>query len=153
MRWQSRTGNPAQPEDARMSLAEHLRELRRRMIIAALAVIVGTAVAFVFHGHLQHWLTRPYCSLPATYRFEPGKCTLVVTGVLDPFTVTLRLSFYAGLVLSSPVWLWQLWRFVTPGLYNRERRWALMFVGSSMVLFALGGLFAYLTLHKGLRFL
>src|SRR3954462_13305135 len=133
MRWQ-------QPEDSRMSLTDHLHELRRRLVIAVLAIIAGTAVAFAFHGHVQHVLTRPYCSLPSTYRFEPGKCTLVVTGVLDPFTVTLRLSFYAGLILSSPIWLWQLWQFVTPGLYNRERRWALTFVGSSMGLFALGGL-------------
>jgi sec-independent protein translocase protein TatC len=77
----------------------------------------------------------------------------VVTGVLDPFTVTLRLSLYAGLILSSPVWLWQLWRFITPGLYRNERKWALAFVGSSLVLFTLGGLFAYLTLSKGLHFL
>ena len=106
MRWQDRADGRRHPEDSRMSLAEHLRELRRRMIIAALAVIVGTAVAFAFHGHIQHFLTKPYCDLPASYRFEPGKCTLVVTGVLDPFTVTLRLSLYAGLILSSPVWLW-----------------------------------------------
>ena len=63
---------------------------------------------------------------------------LVVGGVLDPFTVTLKLSLYAGLLLSSPVWLWQLWQFVTPGLYNRERRWALGFVGASVGLFAAG---------------
>jgi sec-independent protein translocase protein TatC len=153
MRWQDRTGDRAHPEDSRMSLAEHLRELRRRMIISALVIIAGTAVSFAFHGHIQHFLTKPYCDLPASYRFEPGKCTLVVTGVLDPFTVTLRLSFYAGLILSSPVWLWQAWKFITPGLYLRERRWALTFVGTSLGLFALGGMFAYLTLHKGLRFL
>ena len=136
-----------------MTLAEHLRELRRRIIIAALAIIAGTIVAFVFHHAILHWLTRPYCSLPPSYRLVHDKCTLVVTGVLDPFTVTLRLSLYAGLVLSAPVWLWQLWKFVTPGLYQRERRWALAFVGSSMVLFTMGGLFAYLTLSRGLRFL
>ncbi|MDQ1698059.1 MAG: sec-independent protein translocase protein TatC, partial [Frankiaceae bacterium] len=60
---------------------------------------------------------------------------------------------YAGLILSAPVWLWQLWRFITPGLHGNERKWALSFVGSSMVLFALGGLFAYLTLSRGLHFL
>src|SRR3954447_15822572 len=142
------------PDEARMTLAEHLRELRRRIVIAVLAIIVGTIVAFVFHTHIQSVVTGPYCSLPASYHKLTGNsCTLIVTGILDPFTVTLRLSLYAGLLISSPVWLWQMWRFVTPGLYNRERRWALTFVGSSMGLFALGGLFAYLTLHKGLRFL
>ena len=136
-----------------MSLADHLRELRRRLIIAAAAIVVATIAAFAVHGHILHVLTKPYCSLPASYRLVHDRCTLVVTGVLDPFTVTLRLSLYAGILLSSPVWLWQVWRFVTPGLYQNERRWALGFVSSSVALFGLGGLFAYFTLSKGLHFL
>jgi len=136
-----------------MSLIEHLRELRRRVIIAAIAVGVGTAVAFALHAHVQHFITRPYCDLPTRYRFDPHRCALIVSGVLDPFTVTLRLSLYAGLLLSSPIWLWQVWQFVTPGLYQRERRWALIFVGSSVALFVAGAATAYVTLPNGLRFL
>jgi sec-independent protein translocase protein TatC len=137
-----------------MSLIEHLRELRRRTIIAAVAIVAGTIVAFVFHTQVQHLVTRPYCDLPAHYhQFGNQRCALVVSGVLDPFTVTLRLSLYAGLLLSSPVWLWQLWQFVTPGLYKRERRWALSFVSSSVLLFAAGAVVAYVTLPNGLRFL
>lgn len=136
-----------------MTLAEHLRELRRRLVIASIAVIVGTAVAFAFHGWLMKVITRPYCSLPAHYRFIESKCTLVVTGVLEPFTVTLKLSLYAGLLISSPIWLWQIWRFVTPGLYQRERRWAVSFVASSVLLFAAGAFVAYFTMRNGLRFL
>jgi sec-independent protein translocase protein TatC len=136
-----------------MTLTEHLRELRRRVIISALAVVVATAVAFAFHHWLLHLLTKPYCDLPAHYRAITGKCTLVVGGVLDPFTVTLRLSLYGGLLLSSPVWLWQLWRFVTPGLYDKERRWAMTFVASSVGLFVAGAVVAYVTLQNGLRFL
>jgi sec-independent protein translocase protein TatC len=136
-----------------MTLTEHLRELRRRVIISALAIVAGTVVAFVFHHWLLHIVTRPYCDLPAHYRAIQGKCTLVVSGVLDPFTVTLRLSLYAGLLISSPVWLWQAWQFVTPGLYDRERRWALGFVGTSVALFAAGAVVAYITLQNGLRFL
>src|SRR3954452_24282927 len=142
-----------QPGDATMSLGEHLGELRRRLVIALLAVIAGTAVAFAFHGAILHALTHPYCALPPSYRLVHDKCTLVVTGVLDPFTVTLKLSMYAGLVLSSPIWLWQLWRFITPGLYQNEKRWAVTFVGASVGLFALGGAVAWLTLSRGLRFL
>jgi sec-independent protein translocase protein TatC len=136
-----------------MTLAEHLRELRRRLIVAAVAIIIGTAVAFVFRTHVLHVVTGPYCSLPAKYRFIHDRCTLVVSGVLDPFTVTLRLSLYAGLLLSSPVWLWQVWRFITPGLYRNERKWALAFVGSSVVLFGAGTVVAYVTMKNGLRFL
>src|SRR5205823_11690392 len=112
--------SPPHPDDSRMSLAAHLRELRRRLIIAAAAVVVGTIAAFAVHGHILHVLTHPYCSLPASYRLVHDRCTLVVSGVLDPFTVTLRLSLYAGVLLSSPVWLWLLWRFVAPGVYENE---------------------------------
>jgi len=76
-----------------------------------------------------------------------------VTGVLDAFTVTLKLSLYAGLIVSSPVWLWQLWRFVTPGLHAHERRYAVTFVGTSLALFSTGATIAYFTLQTGLRFL
>jgi sec-independent protein translocase protein TatC len=73
--------------------------------------------------------------------------------VLDPFTVTLKVALYAGVLAASPVWLYQIWKFVTPGLYTHEKRWATGFVGASVVLFAMGGAFAYLTLSKGLHFL
>ncbi|HEU5034746.1 MAG TPA: twin-arginine translocase subunit TatC [Mycobacteriales bacterium] len=136
-----------------MTLTEHLRELRRRVIISAAAIVVATIVAFAFHHWLLHLITRPYCELPESYRAIKGRCTLVVGGVLDPFTVTLRLSLYAGLLLSCPVWLWQLWRFITPGLYDNERKWTLGFVGASVGLFAAGAVVAYITLQNGLRFL
>ncbi len=131
----------------------HLRELRRRAVIAALAVVVATALAFIFHGTMLHALTRPYCSLPAQDRLLQGQCTLIVTGVMDAFRLTLKLSLYAGLLLSSPVWLYQLWRFITPGLHRNERRYASWFVGVSLLLFAVGGTFAWETLSRGLRFL
>jgi sec-independent protein translocase protein TatC len=141
------------PDDLRMTLAEHLGELRRRVLISLAAIVVGTVIAFVFHSWLLHLLTRPYCNLPASYRLVHDRCTLVVTGVLDAFAVTLKLSLYAGLILSSPVWLWQLWAFITPGLHANERRYAVSFVGASLSLFAVGGFVAFVTLANGLRFL
>jgi sec-independent protein translocase protein TatC len=136
-----------------MSLADHLRELRRRVIVSVIAIVAGTIVTFVFHEWLIELLTQPYCDLPEKYRAIKGECTLVVGGVLDPFNVTLKLSMYGGLLLASPVWLWQLWQFITPGLYQRERRWASVFVAVSVSLFALGAFVAYITLQNGLRFL
>jgi sec-independent protein translocase protein TatC len=141
------------PDDLRMTLAEHLGELRRRVLISVAAIVIGTVIAFVFHSWLLHLLTRPYCNLPASYRLVHDRCTLVVTGVLDAFTVTLKLSLYAGLILSSPVWLWQLWAFITPGLHANERRYAVSFVAASLSLFAVGGFVAFVTLANGLRFL
>src|SRR5690349_9238678 len=137
----------------RMTLTEHLQELRRRILISAVAIVAGTILAFAFHHALLHVITRPYCDLPERYRAIQGRCALVVGGVVDPFTVTLRLSLYAGLLLSSPVWLWQAWRFITPGLYQNERKWAASFVAVSVGLFAAGAVVAYITLQNGLRFL
>ncbi|HEX3899113.1 MAG TPA: twin-arginine translocase subunit TatC [Mycobacteriales bacterium] len=148
----ARAGVASSP-DGRMSLEQHLREFQRRMLISIAAVVIATAVAYVFHGTILHVLERPYCGLPANDRLVGNRCTLVAFGVLDAFTVTLKLSLYAGIVLSSPVWLFQLWRFITPGLYAHERRNAITFVASSVALFLLGGAFAWLTLGKGLHFL
>ncbi|HEX3705659.1 MAG TPA: twin-arginine translocase subunit TatC [Mycobacteriales bacterium] len=148
----TRSGIDTSP-DGRMSLEHHLKELRYRVCVSLAAVVVGTIVAYVFHGTVMHVITKPYCGLPDNYRLVHDRCTLFVSGVLDAFTVTLKLSLYAGVVLSSPVWLFQIWRYITPGLYAHERRYAVTFVAASMSLFALGGAFAWLTLGKGLHFL
>lgn len=136
-----------------MTLAEHLQELRRRVLISVLAILVCTIVAYIFHGHILHLIERPYCQLPQHVRPFPGRCQLFASGVLDPFTITLKVSLYAGLLASSPVWLYQIWGFITPGLYSHERRYAIAFVAASVFLFMLGAAFAYFTLQKGLSFL
>lgn len=142
------------PDDVRMTLVEHLAELRSRLVKSSAALVVGTLVAFFLFSRILHVLERPYCDLPARYRAGPaGSCTLYVTGVLDQFMVRMRVAMWAGAVFASPVWLWQLWAFVTPGLHPRERRWAVPFVFCSLLLFVVGAGFAYFTLANGLRFL
>jgi sec-independent protein translocase protein TatC len=139
--------------DGRMTLGEHLSELRYRVVVSLVAVLLTTIVAYLFHNHILHFLTRPYCEIPAKDRALGNRCTLVVSGVLDPFTVTLKVSLYAGILAASPVWLYQLWKFITPGLYAHEKRYASGFVAASVLLFAMGTAFAYLTLSKGLHWL
>ncbi|HWC36636.1 MAG TPA: twin-arginine translocase subunit TatC [Mycobacteriales bacterium] len=136
-----------------MTLGEHLAELRYRVVVSLIAVVVTTIVAYVFHARILTFISRPYCDLPDHYRAIQGHCSLVAFGVLEPFTVTLKLALYAGVIAASPIWLFQLWRFITPGLYAHERRYASSFVGVSVLLFAMGAAFAYLTLEKGLHFL
>lgn len=138
--------------DGRMTLAEHLHELRYRVIVSCVAVIVTTIAAYIFHHDILRFLIHPYCTLPDKDR-ALGKCALVTGGVLEPFMVTLKISLYAGVLAASPVWLYQIWRFITPGLYSHEKRYATGFVAGSVFLFALGTAFAYLTLEKGLRWL
>lgn len=141
------------PDDVTMTLVEHLTELRNRLVKSAIALAVALVVAFVFFPEIFRFLQRPYCDLPASRRFGGTDCRLLVTGVLDQFLVRMKVSLLAGTVLASPVWLWQLWAFVTPGLHPRERRWAVPFVVSSLALFAAGAAFSYYTLRNGLSFL
>jgi sec-independent protein translocase protein TatC len=145
-------------EDSRMPLTEHLRELRNRLAKALIALVVATLVCFfAFEPQIMSFLTHPYCSLPARERLNlgnnSGSCKLLVFGVLDPFMIRLKISATAGAIFSSPVWLYQLWSFITPGLHRHERRWGLSFVVASLALFALGGYFAYTTMHTGLKIL
>ena len=139
-----------------MSVIEHLEELRRRILIALAALAVGTTVGWIFYTWTFHLIAHPYCGvlhqLPKEVR-PPTGCKFIFTGVVEPFLIRFKVSMFSGFAIALPVVLYQLWRFITPGLTKTERRMALPFVGSSLVLFALGGWFAYLTLSKGLRFL
>jgi sec-independent protein translocase protein TatC len=134
-----------------MSLVEHLAELRRRIIIAAVALAVGALVGFLLYSRVLDWLVHPYCDVKRS--IDPrASCRLVVTDPLESFSIRLKLSGYLGLLFASPVVLWQLWRFVTPGLYDREKRYAVPFVVSSIALFLLGAALAVWTFPKTLEF-
>jgi sec-independent protein translocase protein TatC len=132
-----------------MGLFEHLAELRRRVVIAVAAVAIGGVGVFVVFNQLLGFLLTPYCHVVG-----PGHaCSLYVTGPLDGLSIRVKVAAYGGLLLASPVVLWQLWRFVTPGLHDNERRGAMWFVGASVVLFVGGAAVAYLSFGHALAFL
>lgn len=135
-----------------MSMMGHLDELRTRLIRSAIAFILVSIIAFMFFDQITDALLRPLCTLPEE-RLGPQGCNLVFFGALEPISVRLKVTAMAGLILASPIWLYQLWAFVVPGLTPEEKKYAFPFVGSSVALFALGATFAYLTLPAGLRFL
>jgi sec-independent protein translocase protein TatC len=138
----------------RMTLIEHLTELRRRIIICAIAIVVGAIIGFVLYGHILRVLAHPYAQVTAGRANCPKHgCNLVATDPLAPFLVRLKVSTYAGLIIALPVLLWQLWRFITPGLNPKEKRYAIPFIVSSIVLFLMGGAVAWLTFPKALGFL
>ena len=141
--------------DARMPLMEHIRELRNRLIKALLGLAVGVSIGWFFFNPAWHFIIGPFCRIDIQGHTGCGATghPLIVTGVFDPFFVRLKVAFLVGLMASCPVWLYQLWAFIAPGLYKREKRWTYAFVGSAVPLFALGGLFAYLAMSRGLRFL
>jgi len=139
-----------------MSLIGHLRELRNRIGIALLFVLIGTAVSFWWYEHgLGDFIRAPYCNLPEDLRYNDadGSCGLLVTNVFGGALIRLKIAFIAGIVLSAPFWLYQLWAFLTPGLRKNEKRYGVGFVSVSSVLFALGAALAYLSLSAGLRLL
>ncbi len=144
----------AQPSSAEtgMTLVEHLTELRKRLIICVAAVGIGMLIAFFAYDWIFDFLIGPYKDI-ATDENALGGGRLLQTDPLEGFGVRLKTSGYAGIALAMPVLLWQVWRFVTPGLYPHERRYAVPFVVSALVLFVLGAGIAYYTLPQALNFL
>ncbi|MBV9593624.1 MAG: twin-arginine translocase subunit TatC [Actinobacteria bacterium] len=139
-----------------MSVLDHLRELRRRLVVMVLIVAAGSIVGWVFYQDILNFLKEPYCSIPAKYRYVPGgthECVLTYHGVLDGFTARLKVSVIAGAVLTGPLWLYQIWAFIVPGLRKNERKYTIVFVIASTVLFVAGMALAYAVLSKGLRVL
>ncbi|HEY7325075.1 MAG TPA: twin-arginine translocase subunit TatC [Streptosporangiaceae bacterium] len=155
----SRRANP----QARMPLLEHLRELRNRVIKAAVALTAGSVIGWVVYPWVWNFIKAPYCKAqkvtPAASALAHSAgslgahCSLYVTGPFDALILRLQISIAAGVIISSPVWLYQLWAFIAPGLYKRERRWAYYFVGAALPLFAVGATIAYFAMTRGLQFL
>jgi sec-independent protein translocase protein TatC len=146
----------ANPE-GRMPLMDHIRELRSRLIKAVLALAVGMGIGLIppVFNRAWHFIERPFCQ--TVIRGHTG-ChqlgdSLVINGIFDPFTLRIQIAFYVGLIISSPIWLYQLWAFIAPGLYSREKRWAYMFVGAAVPLFLIGAALAYFAMGRGLHFL
>jgi sec-independent protein translocase protein TatC len=142
--------------DGRMPVLDHLRELRRRVIMIVVFVVVGAVLGWYLYPHTLNVLRHPYCSVPEKFRFTPRgsvDCVLVYHGALDGFTTRLKVSLISGAVFTAPFWLYQVWAFITPGLRKNERKYTLVFVVASTVLFVAGMALAYVVLSKGLRIL
>jgi sec-independent protein translocase protein TatC len=148
-----RDSNP----DGRMPLMDHIRELRNRLVKICLALIIGTGIGLIpaVFNRVWNFVQHPFCS--ATINGHTG-ChvlgdQLILQGVLDPFMLRVEIAFFFGLIVTSPIWLYQLWAFVAPGLYRREKKWTYLFVGTAVPLFVAGGALAYFAMSRGLRYL
>ncbi|MDG4839196.1 twin-arginine translocase subunit TatC [Micromonospora sp. WMMD967] len=139
--------------DGSMTLIEHVRELRNRLFRASLAIMIGFGIGIWLATPVRILLSKPYCDLPASMDPVSGKCKFVQLGVADVFLLNLKIGLWVGLVIAAPIWLYQLWAFIAPGLHRHERRYAYIFTALAAPLFAAGAVLAFFVTTKGLEFL
>lgn len=146
---------PPVPPDGSMTLFEHLRELRYRLVIAVGAILLGMILSFVFYDQLFDVLRRPYdIAIASLKEKNPDQITdLVNIGLASPFVLMLKVCLVSGLVLTAPVWLYQLWSFILPGLLAKEKKWAMIFIGTATPLFLAGVVTGYIIMPKGIAVL
>ena len=131
-------------ERGSMPLLEHFRELRKRLFRAALGVIAGGSVGWIFYNKLVEKLSHPICALKMKASTLATGCgTLYVNGVLGPLNLKISVAIFVGLIISSPIWLYQLWAFISPALKKKEKRYSLSFLFLATPFFMGGVAFAY----------
>jgi len=141
-----------QASDGSMTLMEHVRELRNRLFWASLGILVGLIVGFIISKWAFDILKAPYCALPSSAGVN-GDCEFITLGVTDQLLLRLKIALWVGLLIGAPVWLFQLWAFIAPGLHRHERKWAYIFVGIAAPLFAGGVVLAYFVVGHSLAFI
>jgi len=146
---------PPAPPDGSMTLFEHLRELRYRLVVAALAIIVGMIVAWFFREPLMALLQEPYFKAIESLKVKnpDANTSLVNINLTSPLTLALKVSALAGAIVTAPIWLYQLWAFIVPGLLAKEKKWALIFIGAATPMFIGGVAVAYFVMPKGIMVL
>lgn len=145
--------DPRRPQRGEMTLAQHLRELRNRLLKSGLAIAAGMVIGWIYYDQIFAALREPVDQVITQANAEGKDVKLIISGVAQAFTLKIKIAAMAGLILASPVWLFQLWRFITPGMHRHERRWAYGFVAVAVPLFFGGVLLAYWVLPKGLLLL
>jgi sec-independent protein translocase protein TatC len=134
-----------------MTLVDHLRELRSRLLKVLIAFVIAAAIGLIFYNPILEWFIGPFeHAVEQLNRTRDLDATINFDGIADPFTIPLKVALLAGVVLSSPVWIYQLWAFIVPGLYRNERRWALITLAATLPLFLSGVVLCYWMLPRGL---
>ncbi|GIF15874.1 twin-arginine translocase subunit TatC [Actinoplanes teichomyceticus] len=145
-----------QAADGSMTLIEHVRELRNRLFVASLGIVGGLIVGFIISDWVFDLLSGPYCALDTSW--VPNnqgdlECKYLTLAATDGLIIKLKLALWVGLVVGAPVWLYQLWAFIAPGLHRHERKWAYVFVAIAAPLFMGGAVLAYFVVQHSLEFI
>ena len=136
-------------EGGRMALADHLRELRARLLRIAAALVLGTVVAWFFYEQIFSLIKEPY-DLGRVAQGKDIDARIIFNNVTDPLMIQLKVCALAAVVATSPYWLYQIWAFIVPGLHTNERRWTKIFAAVAGPLFVVGVAVGYYVLPKGL---
>jgi sec-independent protein translocase protein TatC len=140
-------------EGGAMPLMGHLRELRTRIFKSLIAIAIGAVVGWIYFDEIFAWMVDPLKSIASDLAAKGLTVELTLTSVTAPFTLQIRISAMAGVVIASPVWIYQIWAFVTPALHKHERRYAYAFIFTAVPLFLAGVVAALWVLPKGLQLL
>ena len=127
----------------KMSFLEHLEELRKRLLVSLLSILGAFLLCWNFADRIFGWIALPLL------KFLPKGSKLVYTRLTEPFMLYMKVAFFAGIFVASPVIMFQLWRFIAPGLYKRERRYAAPFIISATFFFVAGGYFGWRVILPG----
>lgn len=144
--------------DGSMSLMDHLRDLRTRLFKACLGLVTGIVIALFFARQIQTFINAPYCDFFLEKWIDDGKaaaaykCQFNVNSPLDDFLLNLQIGLFAGIILSSPIWLYHLWAFIAPGLHKHERKYTYWFAAVAGPLFFAGAALGYFVISKSLQF-
>lgn len=141
-------------KDGRMPLLDHLRELRRRVVRSALGIFVGSIFGFIFYNQIIKTLSAPVCDIAKAQSGGETSCgSLVINGVLGPLNLQIKVALLTGIIITAPIWLYQLWAFIAPALHRKEKRNSLVFFVAVTPFFATGATLGYTTLPVAIKVL
>lgn len=133
-----------------MPLIEHLRELRSRLVRGVLAILIGTIIAWICYEPILDFLTQPYNDIEPLLNERGIDSDIVITGIGGAFNFQIKISLVVGILIASPVWLWQMWGFILPAMHRNEKRWALLLTATGAPLFLAGAALAYVIMPKAM---
>jgi len=138
----------------RMPLLEHLRELRRRVVRSSIIILLASGIGWYFYNQIITTLARPVCDLNAAQASQSTHCgALYINGVLGPLNLQIKVALLTGVIISAPLWLYQIWAFISPGLHRKEKRYSILFLACATPFFAVGATLGYLILPVAIKVL
>jgi sec-independent protein translocase protein TatC len=141
-------------KDARMPLLDHLRELRKRVVRASVAILLASVFGWYFYNPIITKLALPVCDLATAQKNGATRCgSLYINGVLGPLNLQIKVALLTGVILAAPLWLYQLWAFIAPGLHRKEKRNSVLFLVSATPFFVIGATLGYLVLPVAIKVL